>query len=315
MPDNSYQVANHVHNSGGNPVMLAMSVNSSMFPEGLSNPSNSFIAASEPQYTQFAITANQIPTTTVTAEQLSSLYEWGVVQGPTGAFLAHGSVPHYSQPSLSSDAALYGPGPPIVMGENVRGPDGCNLFIFHLPNEMTNWDLYNLFKRFGSILSVHIMINKQTGLSRGFGFVSYQNRADADNAIRAMNGFRIGNKRLKVQPKRKNSKGLQLGENRSEFSTDGRTSVDGNQSDLEAEDGHTHIHDPDEQQSVTDSYPTSPTVAIAGKSDSKEFYDSNGKTQSASPSKPPSDSPNLEDNGPTKTYDALPAAPPATAET
>ena len=77
------------------------------------------------------------------------------------------------------------------MGDNVRGPEGCNLFIFHLPNEMTNWDLYNLFKRFGSILSVHIMINKQTGLSRGFGFVSYQNRADAENAIRAMNGFRV----------------------------------------------------------------------------------------------------------------------------
>jgi RNA recognition motif-containing protein len=51
----------------------------------------------------------------------------------------------------------------------IAGPEGCNLFIFHLPNEMTNWDMYNLFKRFGTILSVHIMINKQTGLSRGFG--------------------------------------------------------------------------------------------------------------------------------------------------
>lgn len=303
MPEGSYQVGGHMHSSATNPVMLAMSVNSNMFPEGLTSPSTSFITSSEPQYTQFALTASQIPTATVTAEQLSSLYEWGVVQGPTGAFVAHSSVPHYSQPTLSADAALYGPGPPIVMGDNVRGPEGCNLFIFHLPNEMTNWDLYNLFKRFGSILSVHIMINKQTGLSRGFGFVSYQNRADAENAIRAMNGFRIGNKRLKVQPKRKNTKGPQL-ESHSEFSTDGRTSVDGNQSDTEGEDGNTHIHDSDEQQSVSGSYPTSPTAALPVKSDTKEFYE-------GSPAKPKATTAKLEDDEPAKAFDVLTASPAA----
>lgn len=35
------------------------------------------------------------------------------------------------------------------------------------------------------------MINKQTGLSRGFGFVSFQDADAAEEAIRQMNGFRV----------------------------------------------------------------------------------------------------------------------------
>jgi len=96
----------------------------------------------------------------------------------------------------------YGPGPPITTSAVVRGDAGCNLFCFHLPNEMTNWDLYLLFRCFGDILSVHIMVNKETGLSRGFGFISFEDKASAADAIRHLNGFRLGLKRLKVQYKR-----------------------------------------------------------------------------------------------------------------
>jgi RNA recognition motif-containing protein len=76
------------------------------------------------------------------------------------------------------------------------------LFVFHLPNELTNYDLYLLFRKFGTILSVHTMINKNTGLSRGFGFVSFTTEDAAIAAVRAMDGFRLGKKRLKVQRKR-----------------------------------------------------------------------------------------------------------------
>ena len=39
-----------------------------------------------------------------------------------------------------------GPGPPITTGDKVKGPEGANIFIFHLPNDLTNW--YNLFSIF-----------------------------------------------------------------------------------------------------------------------------------------------------------------------
>lgn len=99
-----------------------------------------------------------------------------------------------SQPEASS--FLLGPGPPIVTGDSERGPPGCNLFVFHLPNELTNWDLYLLFRKFGTIVSVHTMINKNTGLSRGFGFVSFSKEDEAIAAVRSMDGFRVRNNML-----------------------------------------------------------------------------------------------------------------------
>jgi len=52
-------------------------------------------------------------------------------------------------------------------------------------------DLYLLFRRHGTILSVHIMVNKSTGLSKGYGFVSFAFKNDAQAAIEAMDGFRV----------------------------------------------------------------------------------------------------------------------------
>jgi len=45
-------------------------------------------------------------------------------------------------------------------------------------------------------------VDKQTNLSKCFGFVSYDNSLSAQAAIQAMNGFQVGTKRLKVQLKR-----------------------------------------------------------------------------------------------------------------
>uniref|UniRef100_A0A1B0GGL5 RRM domain-containing protein n=1 Tax=Glossina pallidipes TaxID=7398 RepID=A0A1B0GGL5_GLOPL len=89
-----------------------------------------------------------------------------------------------------------------VAGKQIEGPEGSNLFIYHLPQEFTDTDLASTFLPFGNILSAKVFIDKQTNLSKCFGFVSYDNPHSASAAIQAMHGFQIGTKRLKVQLKR-----------------------------------------------------------------------------------------------------------------
>ncbi|XP_070542713.1 CUGBP Elav-like family member 2 isoform X2 [Ptychodera flava] len=83
-----------------------------------------------------------------------------------------------------------------------EGPEGANLFIYHLPQEFGDQDLMQTFAPFGNVVSAKVFIDKQTNLSKCFGFVSYDNPVSAQAAIQAMNGFQIGMKRLKVQLKR-----------------------------------------------------------------------------------------------------------------
>jgi len=83
-----------------------------------------------------------------------------------------------------------------------EGPPGANLFIYHLPHDLTDADLATAFAPFGNVISAKVYVDKFTGESKGFGFVSYDFVTSADAAIEQMNGFQIGTKRLKVQHKR-----------------------------------------------------------------------------------------------------------------
>uniref|UniRef100_A0AAV1T1L0 RNA-binding protein n=1 Tax=Peronospora matthiolae TaxID=2874970 RepID=A0AAV1T1L0_9STRA len=152
-------------------------------------------------------------------------------QGPQGAAAAYGGYPQpYGQPmqypppyggsgymypfpqAYGYPPQIVGPGPPIQTTESGQGPPGCNLFVFHIPNDMTNQDLFNYFATFGNVISARIMVEKETGRSRGFGFVSYDNAPSADAAIKGMNGFQVGRKRLKVQHKKEKCQGPMFGE-------------------------------------------------------------------------------------------------------
>ncbi len=68
--------------------------------------------------------------------------------------------------------------------------------------EFSDLDLMHTFSNFGQVLSAKVFIDKNTNLSKCFGFVSYDNPISATNAIQSMNGYQIGIKRLKVQLKK-----------------------------------------------------------------------------------------------------------------
>ncbi|KAG8044637.1 hypothetical protein GUJ93_ZPchr0159g29112 [Zizania palustris] len=91
-------------------------------------------------------------------------------------------------------------------GGQIEGPPGANLFIYHIPQDFGDQDLSNAFQSFGRVLSAKVYVDKATGASKCFGFVSYDSPASAQAAISMMNGYQLGGKKLKVQLKRDNGK-------------------------------------------------------------------------------------------------------------
>lgn len=110
-------------------------------------------------------------------------------------------------PSFGRDSR----GPPPMPRRPREGPAGANLFIYHLPIDLTDADLATAFNPFGNVISAKVYVDRYTGESKGFGFVSYDSVMSAELAIEQMNGFQIGNKRLKVQHKRVSHRPPQTG--------------------------------------------------------------------------------------------------------
>eukprot|EP00756_Hemistasia_phaeocysticola_P014331 Hpha_TRINITY_DN15334_c2_g1::TRINITY_DN15334_c2_g1_i1::g.90723::m.90723/K13126/PABPC; polyadenylate-binding protein len=77
-------------------------------------------------------------------------------------------------------------------------PPGNNLYVKNLADSLTSADLRSLFAQYGTVKSAAIMKDRETGLTRGFGFVCFEEAAAAQKALSEMNGRMIDSKPLYV---------------------------------------------------------------------------------------------------------------------
>jgi len=73
-----------------------------------------------------------------------------------------------------------------------------NLFVGNLGSEVTPEELRRLFEAYGQVAQVHIVLDRDTGLPRGFAFVEMTNEAEAEKAIKALNGSILRDRTLSV---------------------------------------------------------------------------------------------------------------------
>ena len=75
---------------------------------------------------------------------------------------------------------------------------GKKLYIGNLGYEVTNKDLQELFAQSGTCESAAVIMDRDSGQSRGFGFVEMSSNAEAQKAIQQFNGFDLKGRALKV---------------------------------------------------------------------------------------------------------------------
>jgi len=72
------------------------------------------------------------------------------------------------------------------------------LYVGNLPFNTTNQDLSDIFGEIGAVESSNVIEDRETGRSRGFGFVEMANKEDGERAIAELNGKEVDGRELKV---------------------------------------------------------------------------------------------------------------------
>ena len=77
-----------------------------------------------------------------------------------------------------------------------------NIYVGNMPYSMSEDDLRNLFGTYGGVSSARLVMDRDTGRAKGFGFVEMDNAGEAQAAIEAINGTKQGGRELVVNEAR-----------------------------------------------------------------------------------------------------------------
>ncbi|GEM07649.1 poly(A) binding protein Crp79 [Rhodotorula toruloides] len=84
-------------------------------------------------------------------------------------------------------------------GGREAGTDPRNLFIKNLPSIFSTSSLSALFSPYGALTSTSVALDPHTGVSKGFGFVAFERREDAQKALREVDGMEVSGRRVTVR--------------------------------------------------------------------------------------------------------------------
>jgi RNA recognition motif-containing protein len=79
---------------------------------------------------------------------------------------------------------------------------GNKLYVGNLPYSFSDSDMEQAFSQFGAVSSAKVVMDRDSGRSKGFGFVEMSNAAEAKAAIDGMNGHQLGGRGLVVNEAR-----------------------------------------------------------------------------------------------------------------
>jgi RNA recognition motif-containing protein len=73
------------------------------------------------------------------------------------------------------------------------------LFVAGLPYDLDDAELMEIFEKFGTVVTARVAMDKETGKSKGFGFVDMQNAEEGRDAIENLKDISLGKKPLVVK--------------------------------------------------------------------------------------------------------------------
>ena len=88
---------------------------------------------------------------------------------------------------------------------------GMKLYVGNLTYGVTDGDLGKMFESFGAVQSAQVIMDRDTGRSKGFGFVEMQNDAECKTAMAALNGKEMDGRALSVNEARPKTEGGRAG--------------------------------------------------------------------------------------------------------